>query len=128
MGSNTFHSNQDRWTNNLFALRQQGIILSQQQVGILLDMDHTAVSHHENGTREPNLANLRAYARLYNVPLSDITAIDLMRDEWTQQMAIIKTVTTILAKYNIPWKKRIADVILVLKASLEESVNSDLGL
>lgn len=58
--------------NRLAELRQRGIVLSQEQVGILTGSDGTTVSRHESGQRGMTKEQIEAYAKLYNVPTHEI--------------------------------------------------------
>ncbi len=58
--------------NRLTELRQRGIILSQEQVGILTGLDSTTVSRHEGGQRGMTREQIEAYAKLYGVPTHEV--------------------------------------------------------
>ena len=61
-----------RSKNRLTELRQRGIVLSQEQVGILTGLDSTTVSRHESGARGMTREQIEAYAKLYGVPTHEV--------------------------------------------------------
>lgn len=54
--------------NHLRALREKGVVLSQDEVGKLIGCDMTTVSRHESGERAMTREQILAYAKLYRVP------------------------------------------------------------
>lgn len=53
--------------NRLRELRLQGVVLSQQHVGRLMDIDDSTVSRHESGEMPMSKDIIVAYAQLYRV-------------------------------------------------------------
>lgn len=58
--------------NRLAELRSAGIVLSQEQVGLLVGLDATTVSRHESGGRGMTKAQIERYAALYGVPTHEV--------------------------------------------------------
>lgn len=58
--------------NRLGVLRRAGVVLSQQQVAILIGSDPTTVSRHESGERSMTREQMMAYAQLYRVPSAEL--------------------------------------------------------
>jgi len=46
-------------------IREGGVTLTQKEVAKLVDLDHTTVAHHENGTRNPTAGDLKKYAEVF---------------------------------------------------------------
>lgn len=59
-------------TNRLRELRQKGVVLSLEDVAMLVGLDASTVSRHENGEKGMSKEMILAYAKLYRVPTYEI--------------------------------------------------------
>ncbi len=52
--------------NRLKGIREKGVVLTQKEVGRILDLDHTSISRHENG-RGLSQDVIQRYTELYKL-------------------------------------------------------------
>lgn len=66
--------------NRLSELRNAGVVLSQEQVGVLIGCDAATVSRHESGARSMTKDQIARYAALYGVPTHELFFIAPIAD------------------------------------------------
>lgn len=72
--TNKTKTKRQRAKNRLAALRQKGIVPSQEQVGKLMSppLDATTVSRHESGDRAMSTDQAKQYAAIYGVETHEL--------------------------------------------------------